>query len=77
MRCIVLHRFHYFDIYLSTLSLSPPPPPLQADVVLVVGARLNWILHFGEPPRWNPQATFILVDVVQVRREGGTRPADG
>lgn len=35
----------------------------QADVVLILGARLNWILHFGEPPKWNPQARFIQVDI--------------
>ena len=23
-----------------------------ADVVVLVGARLNWILHFGGPPRY-------------------------
>jgi 2-hydroxyacyl-CoA lyase 1 len=23
----------------------------EADVALVMGARLNWLLHFGEPPR--------------------------
>ncbi|KXL50106.1 hypothetical protein M433DRAFT_72840 [Acidomyces richmondensis BFW] len=34
-----------------------------ADVVLVLGARLNWILHFGEPPKWNASARFIQVDV--------------
>jgi len=35
----------------------------ESDVVLVVGARLNWILHFGEPPRWYPDVKFIVVDV--------------
>ncbi|KAG8530709.1 uncharacterized protein KY384_004065 [Bacidia gigantensis] len=34
-----------------------------ADVVLVLGARLNWILHFGEAPKWNPKAQFIQVDI--------------
>ncbi|GAB5033892.1 2-hydroxyacyl-lyase-like, partial [Nannochloropsis oceanica] len=61
--------FRLVDFSFATSFISFPsslrPPPLQADVVLVVGARLNWILHYGEPPRWNPQATFILVDVVQ------------
>ena len=23
-----------------------------ADTVLLLGARLNWMLHFGQPPRW-------------------------
>jgi 2-hydroxyacyl-CoA lyase 1 len=35
-----------------------------ADVVVVVGARLNWILHFGEAPRWGTDTKFILLDVV-------------
>ncbi|KAI9741623.1 MAG: hypothetical protein M1834_000007 [Cirrosporium novae-zelandiae] len=35
----------------------------QADVILVLGARLNWILHFGDAPKWNPDANFIQVDI--------------
>lgn len=34
----------------------------QADVTLVVGARLNWMLSFGRG-KWNPQMKFIQVDV--------------
>ena len=34
----------------------------QADVVLVLGARLNWMLSFGRG-KWNPQMKFIQVDV--------------
>lgn len=34
-----------------------------ADVVLVLGARLNWILHFGQAPRWNAAARIIQVDI--------------
>ena len=35
----------------------------EADVVLILGARLNWILHFGDAPKWNPSAQFIQVDI--------------
>uniref|UniRef100_A0A1I8IEV9 2-hydroxyacyl-CoA lyase n=2 Tax=Macrostomum lignano TaxID=282301 RepID=A0A1I8IEV9_9PLAT len=35
----------------------------QADVVVLLGARLNWILHFGRPPRWTPDVKFIQVDI--------------
>lgn len=35
----------------------------EADVVLVLGARLNWILHFGDAPKWNPVADFVQVDI--------------
>ncbi|KAF2739128.1 hypothetical protein EJ04DRAFT_540808 [Polyplosphaeria fusca] len=34
-----------------------------ADVVLILGARLNWIFHYGEAPKWNPDAKFIQVDI--------------
>src|SRR5262249_36497045 len=26
----------------------------QADVVFLMGARFNWIMHFGQPPRYPP-----------------------
>lgn len=35
-----------------------------ADVVLLLGARLNWIMHYGEAPKWNANANFIQVDIV-------------
>jgi oxalyl-CoA decarboxylase len=35
----------------------------RADVVLLVGARLNWLLGHGEAPQWNPVAKFIQVDI--------------
>ncbi|WP_214103799.1 oxalyl-CoA decarboxylase [Acrocarpospora catenulata] len=34
----------------------------QADVVMLVGARLNWLLAHGQPPRWSAAARFIQVD---------------
>lgn len=34
----------------------------KADVVLVLGARLNWILHFGEPPKWKEGVVFVQCD---------------
>src|SRR5262249_33577320 len=35
----------------------------RADVVLLVGARLNWLLSHGDAPTWNPDATFIQADI--------------
>ncbi|XP_071532225.1 2-hydroxyacyl-CoA lyase 1-like isoform X7 [Panulirus ornatus] len=32
---------------------------LEADVILLLGARLNWILHFGRPPRYASDVKFI------------------
>ncbi|KAK8711929.1 hypothetical protein V6N13_147185 [Hibiscus sabdariffa] len=37
----------------------------KCDVALVVGARLNWLLHFGESPKWDKDVKFILVDVCE------------
>jgi len=35
----------------------------QADVVMLIGARLNWLLGHGKPPQWAPTAKFIQVDI--------------
>uniref|UniRef100_A0A0K8TT28 2-hydroxyacyl-CoA lyase n=1 Tax=Tabanus bromius TaxID=304241 RepID=A0A0K8TT28_TABBR len=35
----------------------------SADVILLLGARLNWILHFGRPPRFNTAVKIIQVDL--------------
>lgn len=45
----------------------------QADVVLVLGARLNWILSFGLPPKWSPTAKIIQVDICadELGKNGG------
>lgn len=32
-----------------------------ADVIVLLGARLNWILHFGLPPRFQPDVKVIQV----------------
>ena len=35
----------------------------NADVILLLGARLNWILHFGLPPRYAKDVRFIQLDI--------------
>ena len=35
----------------------------NADVILLLGARLNWILHYGEPPKYFPGVKFIQLDI--------------
>src|SRR6267142_119629 len=35
----------------------------RADVVFLMGARLNWIMHFGLPPRYNKDVRFIQLDI--------------
>lgn len=33
----------------------------NADLIILLGARLNWILHFGRPPRFRSDVYFIQV----------------
>ena len=35
----------------------------NADVVLLAGARLNWLLSHGRPPLWSEGTQFIQVDI--------------
>jgi 2-hydroxyacyl-CoA lyase 1 len=35
----------------------------NADVVFLMAARLNWILHFGMPPRFSPNVRIIQLDI--------------
>ncbi len=35
----------------------------QADVVMLVGARLNWLLSHGKGPLWSQTTRFVQVDI--------------
>lgn len=35
----------------------------QADVVFLIGARLNWIMHFGLPPRFSKDVRVVQLDI--------------
>jgi len=35
----------------------------EADVVFLMGARLNWIMHFGLPPRFNKNVRIVQIDI--------------
>ncbi len=35
----------------------------KADVVMLVGARLNWLLSHGKSPLWSPDTRLIQVDI--------------
>src|SRR3978361_909251 len=35
----------------------------EADVIFLFGARLNWIMHFGLPPRFNKDVRIIQLDI--------------
>uniref|UniRef100_A0A3B3WCC0 2-hydroxyacyl-CoA lyase n=1 Tax=Poecilia mexicana TaxID=48701 RepID=A0A3B3WCC0_9TELE len=51
------------DDHPSCVAAARSRALLQADVVLLLGARLNWMLHFGLPPRFNPHVKIIQVDL--------------
>lgn len=34
----------------------------DADCIVLLGARLNWMLHFGKPPRFDPNVKIIQVE---------------
>lgn len=46
----------------------------SADVVLLLGARLNWIMHYGEAPKWSAGVKFIQIDICP--EEMGRNAAD-
>ncbi len=35
----------------------------EADVIFVMGARLNWIMHFGQAPRFNKNVRIVQLDI--------------
>lgn len=35
----------------------------EADVVFLIGARLNWIMHFGAPPRFAADVKIVQLDI--------------
>jgi oxalyl-CoA decarboxylase len=35
----------------------------QADVVVLAGARLNWLLSHGRAPLWNANTKFVQIDI--------------
>ncbi len=36
---------------------------VRADAVMLVGARLNWLLGHGDSPQWSPDAAFVQIDI--------------
>lgn len=47
----------------------------EADVVSVIGTRLNYVIDFGRPPRIGPGARMIQIDL-DPNELGRTRPVD-
>ena len=51
------------DRHKSCVSAARSLALQQTDVILLVGARLNWMLHFGKPPRFSSAVKIIHIDV--------------
>ena len=47
----------------------------EADLVFLMGARLNWILHFGLPPRFKPDLRLVQLDI-SAEEIGANVPAE-
>jgi acetolactate synthase-1/2/3 large subunit len=47
----------------------------EADLIMVIGTRLNWALNFGQSPLFNPQAAMIQVDI-EASEIGRNRPVE-
>ena len=47
----------------------------NADLVFTIGARLNWIMHFGLPPRFREDLRVVQLDVA-AEEIGATVPAE-
>ncbi len=35
----------------------------EADVIFLMGARLNWIMHYGQAPRFAPDVRVVQLDI--------------
>ncbi|MFG1401803.1 oxalyl-CoA decarboxylase [Xanthobacter sediminis] len=47
----------------------------EADVVLLLGARLNWLLGHGKSPEWAPDFQLIQVDIHAAEMDSNRRVA--
>lgn len=41
----------------------------QADAVMLIGARLNWLLGHGKSPQWSATAQFIQLDIMPMEMD--------
>lgn len=56
-RGVIPEDHEYFYAHARSLAYK------EADVVLVVGTRLNYVFSYGQAPRFSPDATFVRIDV--------------
>ncbi|KAJ3088763.1 2-hydroxyacyl-CoA lyase 1 [Quaeritorhiza haematococci] len=63
------------DTHSSCVAAARSLALKSADVVILLGARLNWILHFGQSPRFRPDVKVIQVDIAP-EEMGNNIPGD-
>lgn len=51
------------DSHPSNVSSARSLALKGADVVLLIGARLNWILHHGSAPKYRKDVKFVQIDI--------------
>ncbi|BES87794.1 2-hydroxyphytanoyl-CoA lyase [Nesidiocoris tenuis] len=51
------------DVHENSVAKARTLALQEADVILLLGARLNWMLHFGRAPRFSKNAFIIQVDL--------------
>ncbi len=51
------------DDHAMTVAAARTHALQNTDLVFLIGARLNWILHFGLPPRWSKDVRVIQLDI--------------
>ncbi len=51
------------DSHQLNISAARSTALKEADLIILLGARLNWILHFGLPPRFNKDVKIIQIDI--------------
>lgn len=51
------------DSHKLNISAARSTALKQADLIILMGARLNWILHFGLPPRFHKDVKLIQLDI--------------
>ncbi|WP_236979913.1 MULTISPECIES: oxalyl-CoA decarboxylase [Mycobacterium] len=51
------------DVHPQSVAAARSLAIARADTVLLVGARLNWLLGHGESPQWSAETKFIQIDI--------------
>ncbi|KAL7273416.1 hypothetical protein RUND412_003732 [Rhizina undulata] len=51
------------DLHPLNTSTARSAALKNADVAILLGARLNWILHFGQPSKWSATVRIAQIDI--------------